>query len=699
VQLSTESSVLCLVLICGGLTGAPPDAPGRDDLEAYRSAAARVGRDPDAHVRLALWCEARGLEPERLKHLALAVLNAPDHAAARGLMGLVQEGGRWATPEVVARRLQGDPARAAALDEYHKRREAIADTAEAHWQLAQWCEQAGLATEAQVHLAAVVRLNSSREDAWKKLGYRRQDGRWVSTKELKAARTDAEARRRADSHWRPLLAKWKAWLGSDSRRAEAEAALAGVDDPRAVPAIWRVFALGGPADQERAVSLLRRLDGMAASRALAALAVTADTADTRRLAAEGLAGRDPREFAGLLIGLLRTPVKYEVRQVGGPGMPGELYVRGENGNSRRFYSAPPPLINIRPGDLVAFDNNGQLVLSRVVAYGQQPISAVVNPLLAGAADLTGAADALTHAGFGEAGQVLGEQLVEHQKQAVAAGATVARGGRIPKPLVAQLPLGQLMTLTQQQIELSRQRLQADIAALDRYNDDVNRLNDRARPALRIGLGEDLGADRQAWLRWWKDLSETTAASPTLAPAPDRGAPRPTTQGPAEAHPPGIQRRAWIPGLARGTPVWSLAGIRPIEELRAGDKVLTQDVATGALEFAPVLTIRRHASEPVKTVALGDAALVATDLERLWVAGKGWVTAGELKRGDTLRALGGVVQVAAVDVSKARSVFHVQVALGRGIFVGRRGILAHDDQPAQPIATPFDAAPARVLSGR
>jgi hypothetical protein len=688
--------MLCFTLILAGVTVAaepPAVAPGREDLEAYRSAAARVGRDADAHVRLALWCEARGLEPERLKHLALAVLNAPDHAAARGLMGLVEEGGRWVTPEVAAERARGDATVTTVLQKYHDRREAIPDTAEAHWQLAQWCEQEGLKAEALVHLTAVVRLNPAREEAWKKLGYRRQDGRWTLPEQAAAARADAKAERKADARWRPLLLKWKAWLGQDSRRAAAEAALAGVNDPRAVPAIWSVFALGSPADQLQAITLLRQIDAPAASEVLAALAVTAATSEARQRAADGLAGRDPREFAGLLIGLLRVPLKYEVRQVGGPGIPGELYIQGEKANNRRFYSAPALPITIRPGDVMGFDDNGVPILSRVVGYGQQPISAVVNPLLAGAPDLTGAPDALARAGFGEAGQFLGQQLVNNQKHAVAVGSAVARGGMIPKPLVAQVPVGQLMMQTQQQAEISRQRLQADIAAIDRYNDDVNRLNDRALVALKTALGEDRGSDRQAWLRWWKALSETTAAAPAITRAPDGGAAGARQEAPGDAQAQVRPRRAWVPGLAGGTPVWSLAGVRPIEELRAGDKVLTQDTATGALGFAPVLTIRCNASAPVKVIALDDAAIVATDLERLWVAGKGWVMTGELKPGDPLRARGGVVRVVSIGASSAQSVYHVQVPPGRGIFIGERGILAHDDQPAQPVAVPFDAARA------
>src|SRR4051812_6691903 len=78
--------------------GPPSKTP---DLLAYEAAKAGVGRDPEAHIKLALWCEAHGLNSERVKHLALAVLTDPTNATARGLMGLVSHGGRWLRPEVI----------------------------------------------------------------------------------------------------------------------------------------------------------------------------------------------------------------------------------------------------------------------------------------------------------------------------------------------------------------------------------------------------------------------------------------------------------------------------------------------------------------------------------------------------------------------------------------------------------------------
>ena len=77
----------------------PPAAP---DLQAYREAKATAGRDAEAQVKLALWCEEHGLTAERIKHLTLATLIEPSHAAARGLLGLIFFQGKWQRPDDVA---------------------------------------------------------------------------------------------------------------------------------------------------------------------------------------------------------------------------------------------------------------------------------------------------------------------------------------------------------------------------------------------------------------------------------------------------------------------------------------------------------------------------------------------------------------------------------------------------------------------
>src|SRR5947209_17533725 len=125
----------------------PSPSPGEVpevDRATYQEAKARAGRDPDANVRLALWCEAHGLSAGRLEHLARAVLCDPSHQAARGLLGLVSYRGRWKRPEEVAADAGSDGTLQATMAEYNARREAMPETADAHWKLGVWCEQKGL---------------------------------------------------------------------------------------------------------------------------------------------------------------------------------------------------------------------------------------------------------------------------------------------------------------------------------------------------------------------------------------------------------------------------------------------------------------------------------------------------------------------------------------------------------------------------
>src|SRR5205823_3155479 len=95
------------------------------DRVAYEEAKSRAGRDPDANVRLALWCEANGLQAERLEHLARAVQSDPSNAAARGLLGMVAYRGQWKQPEDVAASARSDDSLQATLAAYEARREAM----------------------------------------------------------------------------------------------------------------------------------------------------------------------------------------------------------------------------------------------------------------------------------------------------------------------------------------------------------------------------------------------------------------------------------------------------------------------------------------------------------------------------------------------------------------------------------------------
>ena len=236
--------MLSILLLACDLAAPASDQPeNKPDLAAYEAAKAKAGRDADAQVKLALWCEAHGLTAERIKHLTLATLIDPAHAAARGLLGLISYQGKWQHPDQVSREATTDPARKALVEEYMRRRAKAPDKADDQWKLALWCEQSGLNEQAVAHLNRVVQLDPRRDAAWRRLGYKKVGQRWARPELLTAEKAELEAQVRANKFWKPRLEHLKVDLGGHdrSKRSLAVQALGQISDPRAVPS-----GLGSP---------------------------------------------------------------------------------------------------------------------------------------------------------------------------------------------------------------------------------------------------------------------------------------------------------------------------------------------------------------------------------------------------------------------------------------------------------------------
>ncbi len=295
-----------IVVVCAGLLVGQLVDSSRPigDMQTYEALKLKAGHDPEGQVKLALWCEARGLNAERVRHLAAAVLSDPRNAAARGLLGQLEFNGQWESLERAEERIKADDSRAAIRDEYQERRAKLTadeihsqqaqvleengsrsptahsarlksdrQLAQAHVKLGLWCKANGLTPEANAHFTAAIHFDPYRDSTWKHLGYVKLDGRWKTRDQAAIDAQEGREQRRADHYWEPRLKKWKSWLNDKLDRAQAEDLLAAVADRRAVPSILKVFPGDGPeASQVRRVRLLGQIDDPASSRALAAQA-------------------------------------------------------------------------------------------------------------------------------------------------------------------------------------------------------------------------------------------------------------------------------------------------------------------------------------------------------------------------------------------------------------------------------------------
>jgi hypothetical protein len=279
-------------------------------------------------------------------------------------------------------------------------------------------------------------------------------------------------------------------------------------------------------------------------------------------------------------------------------------------------------------------------------------------------------------------------------------------GRVEERM--NIPLGQMILNGQISAQQAERKLTNDVQQIEAYNAPIRDLNRKARRTLADTVGTDLGDDPEAWDRWTTDLfgrltpvSSLTQEVPTVTEEVTPGyLPQAIPTVATEVTNVVFVRR--MSCFAAGTPVRTIDGSRPIEDIRPGDLVLTQDTTTGQVTFNPVLSIFHNPPKETLKISLegADEAIVPTEIHRFWKAGQGWVMARDLKAGDVLRTVGGSVTVRSVEPDKTQPVYNLRVADAADYFVGELGILSHDNSLPTPVDKPFDrAAPELASAGR
>jgi len=370
---------------------------------------------------------------------------------------------------------EAEASQSESLARYNELKAKAPETAAGQWNLALWYEKNGLSAEALAHFASVVRLDPSREAAWKKLGMTKVRGRWLSGDDLAAE----AARAKAEKLWAPRLRKIHKDVHVTRKQGEARKALDAIDQPDAVSSIYKEFGGGGAADQAIVVQTLGHIDSPLSSKLLAVLSIYGKTPVVRRQAAETLRRRDPDDFLDVLVAHMVDPLKYEVRPVRGPGSPGVLFVEGQRYNVRRVYAAPAPNVNPQPGDIITYDAAGAPVIERPngLFASSRPFSA-------------------------------------------------AKGGMPPLSLTTRSvtvisPL-QVMAEAQRAAASSQAQLQADVDELDSLNEQRKRFTDLVIDTARAATDKDIGRNPDAWREavgnrnLYQQTASRTPAKPTMS---------------------------------------------------------------------------------------------------------------------------------------------------------------------------------------
>jgi hypothetical protein len=642
--------LLCVVVLGDGGKPAEPTPAIR---AAYEAAQAKAGKNAADQVQLALWCEAHGLNAERIKHLNEAISLDSSNLLARGLLGLVSFQGQWSKPEQVEQGIQRDPKFQAAYREYLDRRVGTPQkNVDAQLRLAAWCLEKGLKDEAMVHYYAVTRLDPSRDIAWLRLGFKKYKDHWVKPDDLAAQKLESERQKRADTMWKPRLEKLREAMESNvaSRRLKAERELYQITDPRAVPMIWKTFASGSESMQLLAVELLAQIDGPAASFYLVRLALEKPSPEVRRRACRALAHRDPRDVIGLLISLIHKPLRYEVKRGTGPGSVGVLMVEGEKFDFKRFYRMPTIDVRLSP--------------SMTMSVGLQRYDGPrLTATPAQAAQLFNVANAIVQGLAYQTGVQTLEAMEERQSR----------------------------------IDRLDRTLESDIQTIEAVNAQIKQTNETALPLLEQLTGQKLDADPAPWRKWWADQLGLVVDDRYEQPTSSRYDTVEEPDVPLQVPTASVSVVLTHSCFGAGTLIRTINGLRAIESIREGDRVLAQDTATGALAFKSVLATHRNGPAETFRIATDGESIVTTGIHRFWKAGTGWTMARDLKPGDHLRMLDGIVTIRSVTSDATQLVYNLTVAENRTFLVGTAGLLVHDYSFVQPVSEPFDRAIIRAAS--
>jgi Pretoxin HINT domain len=236
-----------------------------------------------------------------------------------------------------------------------------------------------------------------------------------------------------------------------------------------------------------------------------------------------------------------------------------------------------------------------------------------------------------------------------------------------------------------------QTVRNQIRLIEDLNARINDSNERVLPLLEALTGQSLGANQEPWRNWWIDQLDLT-----LVPGSSEGKPPAAetveTRKSKEAEPNvKVQRLPLHACCVAGTLVHAIDGPRPVESIQVGDLVFSQNTTSGEISLQPVLAV--HQIKPTPTVKVetdrDNQAIVVTRIHRFWTIGTGWTMAADLKAGDKLRVVGGVVTVQHVESDATEPVYNLDVAQNRNLFVGKSGLLVHDFSFVPAVFAPFD----------
>ena len=129
----------------------------------------------------------------------------------------------------------------------------------------------------------------------------------------------------------------------------------------------------------------------------------------------------------------------------------------------------------------------------------------------------------------------------------------------------------------------------------------------------------------------------------------------------------------------GTPVATETGLKPIEEIKPGDKVWAWNESTDEVTLRPVLNRFIHRRSEIFEIQVGRDTLKVTGEHPFYVSGKGWIPTKDVQAGDQF--VTGENCTLAVELIERHEgevlVYNFEVGTDHNYYVGEEGVLTHN----------------------
>ncbi|MDX1963667.1 MAG: polymorphic toxin-type HINT domain-containing protein [Pirellulales bacterium] len=639
-------------------------------------------------IQAALAAAQAGEFSKRTKILNEALAKTPNDPLLRSQLGYLRMKQKWITVEDYLRTTKPP----ATLAEYQRLRDQTAATPAGQLALADFCAKHGLPDQERVHLTRVLELEPEHAAAHQRLGHVMVgqpgvDGQWFTPEELAAARADAKAVAAAyQRHHAQLETVYAKFQNGKLSHEQTVAELLTITDPAIVPTWELIFSTASPEGAGVVIAALAKTPWAESSQSLVRHALFANTPELESAAVNALKGRDWHTFIPALLAELKGPVLASM----------ELTVaRGGKLIYRQSYFADG-------------QNKQQLAVFDHTFYcdGEENL----------ALDEAGRQARAASAARDQVRQARNQSIDEHNRRVMQMLAMITESTGLDSPQDWWRwwnDVNEVYTTGEKSLYTSYKATKSAVVIappeITEYVTELEKdLKAKKEHQRKQAEAEKLKLEQEQWKRdmekirekrikesGFVDVSGNTSVDSFGYPVLSRTAGSNFYYYGRSFYSDGVNY--YVDGqlstpamlavfgvstscscLPAGTPITTSTGLVAIDRIKAGDLVLAQDTATGALGWRPVLKTTTRDPQPLFHILCGAETIRATGGHPFWVVGTGWVKARELQPGMVLHGLKVTEPIRSVElVEKPVKTFNLVVEDDHNYFVGQQQVLSHD----------------------